>query len=198
MGDNIIQLKSMGIDRVRVRIEGISPLVVHAFPAKAREDIRGRKVEGRKRRNRDIQDPETIAEEGTYRLASGAPGFPAAAIAKSVRSACSKDMGYPRTYYAKSVFAIADEGDFCEIHCSSEKVREDVVRVASGGTDLRWRRQFDDWYIDVTFEYDTEWMSKELLVELIQRAGFGIGIGEGRPEKSSELGWGRFRVGEIE
>jgi hypothetical protein len=39
-------------------------------------------------------------------------------------------------------------------------------------------------------------VSEQQLDALMDAAGFGVGICEGRPEKQSALGWGRFaRVG---
>jgi hypothetical protein len=35
-------------------------------------------------------------------------------------------------------------------------------------------------------------VSREQLLALVDQAGWGVGICEGRPERSSALGWGRF------
>ena len=64
--------------------------------------------------------------------------------------------------------------------------------VGMGSTDLRYRPEFSEWSILLRIEYDTEWISADTIVNLLERAGFGIGIGEMRPQKGGEFG--RFQV----
>ena len=41
-------------------------------------------------------------------------------------------------------------------------------------------------------DYDEEMMQIDTIINLLNRAGFGVGIGEWRPEKDGQFG--RFRV----
>jgi hypothetical protein len=61
-----------------------------------------------------------------------------------------------------------------------------------GAADLRYRPQFDQWSVDINIEYDADLLQQGDIVNLIDRAGFGVGVGEWRPEKGGEFG--RFAV----
>ena len=71
-------------------------------------------------------------------------------------------------------------------------MREDIVRVGMGSADLRFRPVYDPWAINLRVTYDADLLNAETIFNLFERAGFGIGLGEWRPEKGGE--WGRFRV----
>ena len=71
-------------------------------------------------------------------------------------------------------------------------MREDIVRVGAGSTDLRYRPEFAEWAMVLTLEYDSKALTQEAILNLIDRAGVGVGLGEWRPEKGGE--YGRFEV----
>jgi hypothetical protein len=58
--------------------------------------------------------------------------------------------------------------------------------------DLRYRHQFNQWEVDIEVDYDTDLLQVQDIINLAERAGFGGGIGEWRPEKGGEFG--RYRV----
>ena len=78
------------------------------------------------------------------------------------------------------------------MECSAPVITEDTVRVGQGSADLRYRPYFHEWAVNMEFEIDAELLRLEDLCNLIDRAGFGVGIGEWRPEKGGE--YGRFEV----
>ena len=67
-----------------------------------------------------------------------------------------------------------------------------MVRVGIGSTDLRYRPYFYDWSCEISFEIDSELLTVGDLTALVDRAGFGVGILEMRPECGKDFG--RFRV----
>ena len=71
-------------------------------------------------------------------------------------------------------------------------MREDRVVIGKGSTDLRYRPQFDDWGIIVRCEFDADAVPPKALLKLFNRAGFGVGLGEMRPQKGKS--YGRFEV----
>lgn len=71
-------------------------------------------------------------------------------------------------------------------------MREDIVRVGMGSADLRFRPEHAKWAIDLRMTYDADLLGPETIFNLIERAGFGVGLGEWRPEKGGQ--WGTFRV----
>jgi hypothetical protein len=63
-----------------------------------------------------------------------------------------------------------------------------------GKTDLRYRPEFRDWAVRITMTFDSEMLRVDDIMSLVNRAGFGAGIGEWRPEKGGD--YGRFEIDE--
>lgn len=74
-------------------------------------------------------------------------------------------------------------------------MREDFVRVGSGAVDLRYRPEFREWRCIFHCEYDADLLRKDDVKNLVDKAGFGVGVGEWRPEKGGD--YGRFRFSQF-
>ena len=57
---------------------------------------------------------------------------------------------------------------------------------------MRVRPQFDDWYMSVSMEVDTEQVDRNFVEQFLRIAGRKVGIGDYRPEKGGS--YGRFEV----
>ena len=66
-------------------------------------------------------------------------------------------------------------------------MREDTVRI-SMSTDIRFRPEYRDWSMEFDVVFNSRAISPEQIVNLVNIAGFGIGIGEWRPERSGQFG----------
>jgi len=194
MATQAIKLDRPKIQSARLRIVGVSPLITHRFSEKAKKQIRDKKA-GNKKKNRDVTDPEAEFMEACYFLSDGGYGFPVTGLKDCIRRGGHKDLGIPMTLVSRGFFIHADESDLIRIDCEAgPKMREDPVRVGMGSTDLRYRPEFSRWGMTINFEFDTEWLTLETIAALVERGGFGIGIGEWRPEKGGE--YGRFKLAE--
>lgn len=72
-------------------------------------------------------------------------------------------------------------------------MREDRMTIGQRKPDWRYRGQFGaHWTADVPIEYDPSIINPSQLINLLNRAGFSVGLLEGRPEKSGQ--WGRYTV----
>jgi hypothetical protein len=91
-------------------------------------------------------------------------------------------------------FPCKDPGKIIPIQCEDPFIREDYVRVGVNGTDLRYRPQFDEWSCEIEAQFDADMLTDKDIISLVNRAGFGTGIGEMRPEKGGE--YGRFELDE--
>jgi hypothetical protein len=173
-------------------IIGTSPLITHAWGEKARKMIRDKHA-GKKTKDREPRDPEQEFKDAAYYTENGGYGIPAAAIRKALITAAHKDLGIEKTLVRKAIFIICEDPHHILPLKSDEPVfREDVVRVGMGTTDLRYRPEFRNWSIDLVIQFDADLINETDLVNLLQRAGFGVGLCEGRPEKNGENG--RFDI----
>jgi hypothetical protein len=70
------------------------------------------------------------------------------------------------------------------------------VRNASGVIDIRARPMWKNWSADISIQYDADQFREEDVVNLLNRAGMQVGVGEGRPfsKDSAGMGWGTFKV----
>jgi len=152
-----------------------------------------RKHAGVKTKTRAVRDPEAEFEAASYRTEDGGYGIPVSAVKKALISAAHKDLGIEKTLVRKALFIICDDANgVIPIDTDEPVMREDCVRVGAGSTDLRYRPEFRQWSADIEVEFDSELLTPEAIVNLVERAGFGVGVGESRPEKGGE--WGRFEV----
>lgn len=191
--DAVIKLKPLNKKYFEVTIVGVTPLIFHCWSEKPKKEMREKKTLGKKTRERVVAVPEEEAELTTYRLSDGSVAFPVTGIKSAIRDAAHKDLGIAKNLIDRGLFVRADEGFLVRVNTPGLKMREDMVRVGvSRAADLRWRNEAQEWSIKLRLEYDADWLQPETIVNLIQRAGFGIGIGEWRPEKSGDFG--RFEV----
>jgi hypothetical protein len=218
-----IDIKPMSKKKTSLRIIGITPLLVHKFSDKSKIQILEKqtgktKVKEWRSPARDFVEslywlnvePEfnfseyahleheereiAIKKEFQSHLNKGAEfGFPTSGLKKAMASG-----GY-RAKVTKdkvSIFgAFFIEGEFLKINGSPPEIREDAVRLSSGVSDLRYRSLFKEWWTDITIEYNSDVITATQLANLINIAGFSVGIGENRPEKGGQLGMFEIALG---
>jgi hypothetical protein len=69
---------------------------------------------------------------------------------------------------------------------------EDNVRLGGKTADLRYRPYFSGWSILLKITHNANVITQEQVVNLLNLAGFSVGIGDWRPEKDGNAG--RFHV----
>lgn len=186
-----IKLKPLNTKLINFSVIGTTPLIQHGWSSKGRIQMRMTAQERRKQ-PKLARDPEKEAEGATYYL-NGGYGFPLLALKASLINAAHKDIGIEKTMFRKSFFIVSDDPDkLIEMQCSEPKIREDIVRIGNNQTDLRYRPEFKTWGFNVTAEFDADNLTEEDIINLVNRAGFGVGVLEWRPEKGGEFG--RFQV----
>jgi hypothetical protein len=189
-----ISLKPINQKQITFTISGTAPMVQHQWSAKAKKMMRDKKtgVSG-KTKNRDACVPEEEMQEATYLTADGEYSIPAMAFKTSLITAAHKDIGIEKTMVRKSIFIKCDDSNGnLPIECEPPIMREDMVRVGAGSADMRWRPEFREWSCEITALIDVDNLPVESLINLVNRAGFGVGLCEMRPEKGKDFG--RFEV----
>lgn len=173
-------------------IVGISPLIQNGWSEKGLNQMRMTALE-RKKQPKLKRTPEETAEAATYYTDDGSYGLPLLALKSAIISAAHKDLGIEKTLVKKALFIPSKDSRKCvKMVCSEPICREDIVRVGMGSTDLRYRPEFAEWGATITVTFDAGMLTSGDIINLVNRAGFSVGIGEWRPEKGGEFG--RFEV----
>ena len=204
--DQVVTIKPPNLLSCTFRIVGTAPYVQNKFSAKAREQIRATQEAGsqaRGKKKRDPKDFHAVYEGAKHYSEEGWVGIPAPSFRCAMISAC-RLVGFQMVKAKLSVFVIADGIDkddgtpLVKIFGNVEP-HEGYVRNETGVVDLRNRPMWRRWYSDVTVRWDGDQFSSEDLINLLNRAGMQVGIGEGRPDskKSAGCGWGTFEVTEV-
>lgn len=187
-----VQIDRIGTETLLVPIVGTTPLIMHRFSEKAKrqmlDNMQGRKAP------KELKDPQAEFEAAFYYMKDGETyGFPVLAFKAATVGGC---RFYPRnaiTMTALKQFlffrgeAGADGQSMAKIEGTAH-MREDVVRVGRGGTDLRYRPQFDEWSTVLEVIYVPSALTRGSVLSLIDAGGLGVGVGEWRPEKDGDFG----------
>jgi hypothetical protein len=191
------------IQQIQLRLTGIpgSRLCIHAFSEKARGPIRDKQKKEAKKA-KEARDPH--AEFLANRLvdAQGRECAPVTAIKKSFITAATAMDNLTKVALRQALF-VSPTAEPTSMLVPIETLdgqpaigvmQEDAVTIGINTRGLTYRPVYAEWLLRVTVEYNSRLVSKEQLLALAGQAGWGVGICEGRPEKSSALGWGRYRV----
>jgi hypothetical protein len=185
-----IQVKGIDVEAVDIPIVGTSPLLVHRFSEKAKR-IMLDAMQGRKS-PKEAKNPSEEYEAAFYRFKDGGYGFPVVAFkAATVDAANFYGRDVTKVGLRASIFFEGEVGVDGEQLARIEgepRMREDVVRVGRGGTDLRYRPIFHEWKTSLKVVYVRSALTRDSLLALIDAAGMGIGVGEWRPQKDGTFG----------
>ena len=187
-----IQIDRIAAETIEVPIIGTTPLIMHRFSEKAKRQMLDA-AQGKKT-PKQPKDPEAEYEAAFYRLEDGTPGFPVGAFKDATIGGArfygrnQVTMTGLRQYLLGWPGEMGDDGrPLARIEGEAE-MREDVVRVGRGGTDLRYRPQFREWATTLTVVYASSALTRNSVLSLIDAGGMGVGVGEWRPERSGEFG----------
>ena len=180
----VIELKKINIQLAQIDLVGDSPLIVHAWSEKVKKGMLDKQMKKAKGAQQ-AKDPNRDYEDAFYRMPDGTPGFPAiafkaAAVAAAGRFAEGMKMTEVRGSFHIPFDLIPIDG--------KPNMREDMVRVGMGTADIRYRPEFKQWRVSLPIRYNADAISLEQIVNLFNQAGFGVGVGEWRPERDGSSG----------
>lgn len=177
---------------------GMTPLMVHRFSEKAKQEMRDKFMK-KARGTKEARNPEEEYLAARY-VENGQDCFRAIGIKKAIVSAARYVDDFAMTELRGALFV---RGDLLPIYDHKDKktygadhmpaMSEDTVVISGGTTTLRYRPRYNDWSIGIEVEYNAKFLSLEQLTQLIEIAGFSVGIAEDRPEKKGGQ-LGRWRV----
>lgn len=171
--------------RVKLHIVGDSPLICNRFSDVAKQTIEDKQT-GKATQGRKVKNPEADFKNSLYEMSPGKYGFPCSGFKKCAVRACSSLKGSITQTVAKQSHHVL--GTLVEIKGSKPRKRGDIVRIGGRSADIHFRGEFPKWecYLDIV--YNEAVISLEQLVNLYNVAGFGVGVGDWRPEKSGSHG----------
>lgn len=191
--DAIAAAPALDIQRTALILVGDSPLIVHAWSQRAKDAIL-RKQQKKAPAAKEVRNPEQDFRESLYLTPEDKYGFPLTAFKSAAVTVCSQIDGISKVF-ARQAFHVCG-GDLVEIRGSEPIMREDMVRVGVGSTDLRYRGEFWPWHCEITIEYNASAISAEQLVAIFNASGFGVGVGDWRPERDGRNGRYHVATGE--
>jgi hypothetical protein len=174
------------MEKAEVRIEGISPLLMHRFPV-AEQDPQSK--------SRNIKKNKDNVEDSLYRDEDGNLVQPSTHLIGALKRAGVKFQipGQGKTTYKNVVGsgAVIIEPDMIPHEIQEWKVNRMPV-VVQRARIVRERPVLPNWALNFSIEYDEDEISKSTLKELLDYAGRRAGIGDFRPDKGGSFG--RFIV----
>ena len=178
-----ISLPRFDLRAMTIRLIGDAPLICHAWSHKAKTEMLDKQMKKAKQA-KAAKNPEQDFRDSLYVHPDGGYGFPSVAFKGAAVDACSHVDGITKVE-ARGAFHI--NGDLVKI-VGTPTMREDMVRVGMGTADIRYRGQFDPWSVEFTIRFNASTLSPEQIVHLFNIAGFGIGVGEWRPQRDGSFG----------
>lgn len=203
-----IELPKLQIRSAKITIVGDSPLISHRWSEKAKKAMLDKQMKrakpGKAAKNpiQDFLDSMYWMDESKRVMAENDDempdleghkfGFPAIAFKAAAVDACSHIDGVTKVE-ARGAFHI--DAELVEIE-GTPSMREDMVRIAMGTADIRYRGEFKTWKATFVVRYNENVLSLEQIVNIVNTAGFAVGIGEWRPQKDGS--YGMFHVATAE
>ena len=191
----VAELQRMDVREALVKIKGLSNLIMHRWDEKAKQEMLDKQM--KKTVKKQPKDPQQQYEASVYKFDDGRLGFPADAFKKAmIRGA--KQLGLVMTdmrtgFFVYGEYCVRDDRDLVEIK-GNLSMREDMVRLNGSTSDIRYRGQVDGWEAELRISYNASVVSYDHIANMLQAAGYGVGVGEWRPEKDGMFG--RFEVAE--
>jgi len=191
----------VGIKFIIVTVRGRqgSSLVIHAFAEKAKQEIRD-KQQKKAKKAKEERNPTQEFLAARYVDSDGRECAPITALKKAIISAATAFDDITKTGLRQALFvdSLSSPGSAVvpiEKHDGSPAIgemREDAVTIGINTRGLTYRPEYKEWQLRLKIEFNPRIVSEEQVLALVDQAGWGVGICEGRPERSSALGWGRF------
>lgn len=166
-----------------ISLIGDTPLICHRWTPKAMREILDKQM-GKAKMKKEPKDPEKDFRESLYVHPDGGYGFPTIAFKAAAVSSCRFADGVKMTE-ARGSFHI--DGELVKI-IGEPTMREDMVKVGMGVADIRYRGEFLKWRTTFDVRYNINALSPEVIVNLFNISGFGVGIGEWRAERDGSHG----------
>lgn len=201
--EQVVELLPINISEFEVTVVGTSPLIVHRFSEKAKKQIED-KQQKKAKQAKEARDPHAEFISSLYVFPGDIAGvkgcrygIPAVWFKLAMVGACRYSDGLTMTS-ARGAFHVMGEspesGGLVKLQYSDLRMREDAVTIGMGSRDMRYRGEFSNWSVTLRIKYNASAVTPDQLINLLNIAGFGCGIGERRPSQGCSDQFGMFAV----
>jgi hypothetical protein len=184
-----VDIGGISVKSFRLKLKGTSPLICHKFSERAQDMMLAKQMKTATGKvGREVKNPQRDYEESLYVLKDGRYGFPISGFKNAAVDACSFMDGTKKTIM-RGAFHIIDEHDGLAVIEGRPKMRKDMVRVGMGTSDIRYRAEFPaGWKADLLIKFNENAVSIPQICQLFNAAGFGVGVGDWRPQRDGSYG----------
>lgn len=195
-----VELPPLNLQMMEVTLIGDSPLIVHAWSMKAKKEMLDKQTKAAKGA-REAKNPKADFESSMYRLSDGGHGFPSVAFKNAAVTAGTSVAGLTKVAARQAFHILGEDADIdgafggsksrvnlVRIEGDAPQIREDMVRVGMGTADLRYRAEYPKWHTKILVRFNANVLSPAQILNLLNTAGFAVGVGEWRPEKDGQSG----------
>ena len=206
MKTETIEIKRIDVKQVTVKIVGDGDLILNKM-----NDVSARQLtDQRKNKAKDLEvpneweqiitalhwrdgKPTDFSEQGLIdALKNNAPCITAFGLKKSFGEAVVRnEIDKFKTKFDPSVNIIA-KGNLIPIKFTEHYIDEKLMSPVRGKPVLVRMNRFSGWSAEFTIQFTENVYSLEQIINIINLAGFGLGIGSGRIS-----GYGRYHVEEV-
>lgn len=182
--ENQVIIKEFNIREISIPIHGITPLIVNHKPIELIDKLLAKSTKAASA-GREPQDIDKEYNQSKYISKDGWEGIPASAF-KSAMIRAAKLCGMVMIDTATSISIVADCNETQLIHIEGEsEMLLEAIPLKPSGMLVSSRAIYKEWSAILTVRYNAGMISMEQVCQLIQAAGFGVGIGAKRPEKTN-------------
>lgn len=209
----IVEIHPLNRKELKVNIVGDTPIFIHRLPAKLKLEFEarneGKAMPKKKIRNRQQEFCESLYwldKDGNEIVCGKNPGkhkywgFPASGFKKAAISACRAFKSIKMTeirgaFHVNGRYVMIKGSPRIqqEQGCDGIWVREGGKGPGTGTPNIRYRAEYPEWSATLNITYNANMISAEQIYNLFNTAGFAVGVGEDRPDKSGGTG-GMFHV----
>ncbi len=190
-----VKLFSIQAALMKVRVVGTTPLITNKFSHESIKKMADAQQQN-KAASRAPKDPIALYKQTMYLMPGGNAeddhpdcGVPSAAFKGAMVSATRfTNKAIPATFVRGAFHIVSDADMLTRIEYGEVRMREDRVVLPTGTSDLRYRAEFTSWSAVLTIKYNANIINPERMINLLNIAGFSVGVCEWRPERGKGTG----------
>jgi hypothetical protein len=188
MAEQKISLKKLDIGTIIVKVVGDSPYMPEPMDMAVLEKYN--KIRSKQSYTKDDISEEEKVTAKFYYTEDGKFGIPARAIYNSMIRASSYLFDIKQGGMRNIKEGVTLVGDILPLKFKKQKVVTHWGRTSGmkGSPRKIMRNAFEDWSVEVTIQFNKANLSAEQIINVLNWAGFHIGVGGFRKEKTGNFG----------